>query len=267
MSRVLYHLVLERVHRVGWMASADDQSCLLEVIQGGADLVRRSFSDSAKYFVRELSANGGPDLRDLLERPHAIETSHERVGQRCGYRQLTPWTGENVTSLLLGKKVGFEHRLGQLLDEQRHAVGLDDDLLDDFLGKLRAHHAFDQRRTLLAAQSIEGQRRDMVVRIPARLKLRAAGNDDEDGSVLDPVDQEIEHLSGGWVDPVGILKGDHQRLVARQPDQMIHQRGDGMRPFAAAEKGRAERIDRRWGSTTKPRISASVVSRPHSPQR
>ena len=77
MSRVPYHLVLERVHRVGWKASADDQSCIIEVIQGGADLVRRSFSDSAKYFVRELSADGGPDLRDLLERPHVIEASHE----------------------------------------------------------------------------------------------------------------------------------------------------------------------------------------------
>ena len=139
---------------------------------------------------------------------------------------MTPWTGENVTSLLLGKKVGFDHRLGQLLDEKRHPIRLDDDLLDDFARKLRAHHAFDQCRTLLAAQSIEGQGRDMVVRIPARLKLRAAGNDDEDGSVLDPVDQEIEHVSGGWVDPVGILKGDQQRPVARQPDQMIHQGDD-----------------------------------------
>ena len=40
MRRVPYHLVLERVHRVGRMASADDQSCAIEVIQGGADGTR-----------------------------------------------------------------------------------------------------------------------------------------------------------------------------------------------------------------------------------
>ena len=217
MRRVPYHLVLERVHRVGRKAAADDQSCILEVIERGADLVRRSFSDSAKYLVRELSADGGADLRDLLERPHAVETSHERVGERCRVSRVDAMDRRARSALLLGKKVGFEHRLGQLLDEQRHAVGLDDDLLDDFARKLRASDAFDQRRAQLAAQSVEHQRRDMRVRIPAWLKLRAAGNDDEDGSVLDPVDQEIDHVSGGRIDPVGILKGDHQRLPRASP--------------------------------------------------
>ncbi len=126
-----------------------------------------------------------------------------------------------------GQEVGFENRLGQLLQEQRHAVGLDDDLLDDLLGKLASRHALDQRRAQLPAQPAQHQGRDMRMGVPARLEFGARGDDDQDCPVLCPIDQEIDHLTGRRVDPVQILECDHQRLLARKAEEMIDQRRDG----------------------------------------
>ena len=55
-----------------------------------------------------------------------------------------PGTRQDVTAVPLGEHVGFDHRLGQLLDEQRHAVGLDQELLDNLLRQLpRAGNALE----------------------------------------------------------------------------------------------------------------------------
>ena len=42
---------------------------------------------------------------------------------------------ELVAVLVFPDQPGFEHRLRQLLDEQRHAVRLGDDVLQDLLGQ------------------------------------------------------------------------------------------------------------------------------------
>ena len=58
-------------------------------------------------------------------------------------------------SLLPG---AFQHRLGQFLDEQRHAVGALDDLRDDLGGERRiAGQPLHQRRAVASAEPIERQ--------------------------------------------------------------------------------------------------------------
>ena len=227
MRGVLDHHMLEGVERIGRMAAAHDQPRLLQMIQRGLDLLRRRVGDRLQRLVGELAADGGADLRDPLERAHAVEPRHQRVRQGRRDRELPPRARQHVAPVPFGQQVGFEHRLGELFQKQRHAVGLDDDLLDDFLGQLPARDALDQRRAQLPAQAVQHQRRDVRMRVPARLEFGASGDDDEDRPVLHPVDQEVDHLTRGRVDPVQILERDHQRHFARKAEEVIDQRRDG----------------------------------------
>ncbi|MGY3123840.1 hypothetical protein ACVWXQ_007777 [Bradyrhizobium sp. S3.14.4] len=224
---VLDHHVLEGVERAGRMAAAHDQPGLLQMIERGLDLLRRRIGDRVQRRVGELATDGGADLRDALERSHPVQPRHQRVGEGRRDRELPPWARQHVAPVPLGQEVGFENGLGQLFQEQRHAVGLDDDLLDHLLGKLAARDALDQRRAQLPAQAVQHQRGDVRMRVPARLEFGARGDDDKDRLVLHPGDEEVDHLAGGRVDPVQILKRDHQRHVARKAEEMIDQRGDG----------------------------------------
>ena len=53
--------------------------------------------------------------------------------------------GDDVASVLLAEQVEFDHGLREFLDEERNAIGPDDDLLNDLPGKLLgAGNAFDQ---------------------------------------------------------------------------------------------------------------------------
>ncbi|MGY3079780.1 hypothetical protein ACVWZZ_006188 [Bradyrhizobium sp. LM6.10] len=209
------------------MAAAHDQPGLLQMIERGLDLLGGRIGDRVQRLVREFAADGGADLRDPLERPHPVQSRHQRVRQRRGDRELPPRARQHVAPVPLGQEVGFQNRLGQLFQKQRHAVGLDDDLLDDLLGKLASRHALDQRRAQLPAQPVQHQRRNVRMGAPARLEFGARCHDHQDRPVLCPVDQEIDHLAGSRVDPVQILECDHQRLLARKAEEMIDQRGDG----------------------------------------
>ena len=76
---------------------------------------------------------------------------------------------------------GFEHRLGQLLDEQRHAVGALDDLVDDLAGKAGiAGEPLDQRRAVAPAEPVQRQHRHMRLAAPGVLELGAEGDDQQD---------------------------------------------------------------------------------------
>ena len=68
----------------------------------------------------------------------------------------------------------FEHRLGQFLDEQRHAVGALDDLLEQRLRqRLAAGDVLDQRHALAPAEAVERHGGDVRLAGPGRLEVRA----------------------------------------------------------------------------------------------
>ena len=53
-----------------------------------------------------------------------IEAGEQRVVQRRGYRERRQRASQLVVVAGVREQARFQHRLGQLLDEQRHAVGL-----------------------------------------------------------------------------------------------------------------------------------------------
>jgi hypothetical protein len=88
---------------------------------------RRS-GNGAYQLVGEFAADRGADLGDLLDRRQPVETRGQRILQcrRNGERRQRP---VDAPALRSGdEQAALEHRLGQFLDKERHAVGLGDDL-------------------------------------------------------------------------------------------------------------------------------------------
>ena len=78
----------------------------------------------------ELAADHGADLRHLLDRRRAGRAAPSASPAASpGSRAAAAGRRARSGRLRLATSAGFEHRLGQLLDEQRHAVGLGDDLV------------------------------------------------------------------------------------------------------------------------------------------
>ena len=119
--------------------------------------------------MAELAADHGGGLRDFLDRREAVEPGHQRVVQGRGDRKRRQGTGQLVTIAGIGQQARFQHRLGQLLDEQRHAVGARHDLLDDLRRqRLVARDPRDQIRALAPAQPAHGQRGHVRLAGPGR---------------------------------------------------------------------------------------------------
>ena len=79
----------------------------------------------------ELPPQHRRPLRHLLRRREPIEPRHQRVGE--GRRN----------GLHAARRAGLRHRLGQLLDVERHAVGAGDERVERGGGQLRPRERRD----------------------------------------------------------------------------------------------------------------------------
>ena len=122
--------MLEAVGRLGRVAAAEDQLGG-DQLSSAACRSASAVGDRGEQRVGELAAERGADLRDLLDRGEAVEAGEQRVVQRRRDRERRQRTGQLVMVAGVGQEPELEHRLGQLLDEQRHAVGLGHDLRRD----------------------------------------------------------------------------------------------------------------------------------------
>ena len=84
-----------------------------------------------QQFVTELASNDGAPLYDVLGRRSEPIQPRDQGSVECRWnRRRRPRRGGQRRGTL---GAGLQHRLGQLLDKQRHAVGAVDDLRGDFL--------------------------------------------------------------------------------------------------------------------------------------
>jgi hypothetical protein len=114
------------------------------------------------------------------------------------------------------QETALQHALGQFLDEQRHAVGALDDLLDHVIGqRLPAGILLDQRGPVAPVQAIERQHADLRLASPRRLELGTEPNDQQYRQAADMLDGEVEQLVRGRVDPMRVLENHDHRLPAR----------------------------------------------------
>ena len=73
-----------------------------QLVEGGMQLRLGSVVDRGEQRMRELTAERGADLRDLLDRGEAVETGKQRIVQRRRDRERRQWSGKRpvVASVL-----------------------------------------------------------------------------------------------------------------------------------------------------------------------
>ena len=131
-------------------------------------------ADRLEQLETEFAPDAGGCLRHLFHRLQAIEPRHQRIVQRSGNGELLERCHQLEARRGPREAPGLQHGLGQLLDEQRHSVGPDSDLLNDGFGQvLAARQPIDDRPDRVASQSIEGEPRDVWMPAEAVIEGRS----------------------------------------------------------------------------------------------
>jgi hypothetical protein len=87
---------------------------------------------------------------------------------------------EHIAVRCFAQHAAFQHALGQLLDEQRHAVGAVGDLGDNVIGQcLAAGDPYYQSSAIAPVEAIERQHRHPRLAGPGRLELRVERHDQQ----------------------------------------------------------------------------------------
>ena len=94
---------------------------------------------------------------------------------------------------VLDQNTPFEHRLCELLDEQRVAVRLGDNLIHHFGGQtMAAGYLGDYAFNFIAVEATERQHADIGKTSPGRLEFRSQGEQGKDRQLAHPLDSQIE---------------------------------------------------------------------------
>jgi hypothetical protein len=121
----------------------------------------------------------------------------------------------------------FEHRLGQFLDEERHPVGLGDDLRRHLGGQRPAGDMPGQGLDLGGCQAVERDAGDVREARPRRLVFRPEGDQHQYRQGADPLDRQIEHFERGRIGPMGVLEQHQDRLLPCQCFELVEQGRQG----------------------------------------
>ena len=125
--------MLEHIGRCQAQPAAEQKTGFGQLTERGFEI--GSASDVMDQLIAELTPEHGADLRHLFgSGPEPVETRDQggMQGRRNGerWRRACREDGERIP--VVG---AFENRLGQLLNEQRHAVSAISDLGDDLMGQ------------------------------------------------------------------------------------------------------------------------------------
>src|SRR6266404_4749995 len=222
---VLHQRVLEGVLCIGWGAPLEDQFGAYELRQGPVHLVLRHSRDGADQLMRERPSEGRTDLRHLAHGCQAIEPCQERGLERG--RDGKPKHGPSRIKAVarVGQHAALDHRLGQFLDEQRYAIGPIDDMFGDLLGqRLASGHPQDHLGALSRGQTTEADLCHVRAPDPGRRELWPEGDDQQGPEGGHPVDDEVQQVERGGVDPVHILE-HHQYGPTRRQSLELGQEG------------------------------------------
>ena len=117
-QRVLEHEVRARLH-----AEAHQQRFVDQPAQAIAQRLLAAVPQPPHHRGLEGVPDHGGDLGDRLGRAEPVEPRHQRIRAGCRDRERRQRPVASPVVAGIAQQAGFQHRLGQLLDEQRHAVG------------------------------------------------------------------------------------------------------------------------------------------------
>src|SRR4029077_4615787 len=132
-------------------------------------------------------------LADVLDSCQVVEPRHKGIlkGRWNGEGRQRPV--ESIAASVLDQDVPFKHRLCELLDEQRVAVCLGDNLVHHFGRQgTTAGHLRDYAFNVAAIEATERQRADIGETNPGWLEFRPQGEQGKNRQLAYPLDSQIE---------------------------------------------------------------------------
>ncbi len=131
-GRVLDEGVLEDIGGLRGASPREYQVSLDQLEQRRVEGLGRPVRDDRQQGVWELPPDRGSDLGDLLARGQAIQPGQQRRLERGGDRDRRQRSfGVQAAGLGRSRRMALQHRPCDLLDEQRHALGVIEDLVQD----------------------------------------------------------------------------------------------------------------------------------------
>ena len=177
---VLHQRVFEAVINLRGYATPEHELGLQQLVESTLKSVFIERRDHFQEVVSELAPDAGRDLGDFLDRGQPVKAGHERVLERRRDRQRRQGTRQLVMAASVLEQPGFEDGFGEFLDEQRHAIGLGQNLLENLLRKqLAAGYPVDHGSALSASQPAQKERCHVPMPRPAGNELRPEGDDHE----------------------------------------------------------------------------------------
>ncbi len=182
-----------------------------------------------RHRAQQRIGNGAPDgcskLGNCLDVRQTIQACGQRVLQRSRDGKRRQGRIQCIVVGMLTEQARLHHHAGELLHEQRHAVGLGHDLLHDFARQRLGHQQLDHAGGLAVSETVQRQRRDVRVRRPLRLERLSRGEQHEQTRARRLLDQQMEQDHGGRIHPVQVLHHYQQRLACgqreHQPEQSL----------------------------------------------
>ena len=215
---VLHQGVLEMMAGAGQSRLGEQQPGALQIGQAAIDDARALGHDRTQQRIGEFAADDGADLRHGLGKQRTVEARRKRIAQGHGHQ------GRRTAGDL-----GFQDRLGELLHEQRHAVGLVEDVPDHRRRQAALRiQPLDHRLALRPVEPHELQPRDVRTGPGGGVELGTMGDDQQRRHGADAREQRIHDLDGARIGPLGVLEHDqHRRAASHGQLRHEHQRIDG----------------------------------------
>ncbi len=157
----------------------------------------------------EFSTDDGADLRHIPGRTQPVEARHQRGMQCRRHGERRQRSVQLVAVAGLAQQPALEQRPGQLLDEQRHAVRVREDLFEDGVRHLLAFgNAADEGDAVAPAKAAQGQHRHVRLANPCRVELRPERDDQQHRQVGNACHHSIEQILRCRIDPMDVLEHD-----------------------------------------------------------
>ena len=206
---ILHQRVLAGIAHVGRRAAGEQEAGADQPVQCLPDHPLGQFRHCEQQVFGEFPPDRGADLRHLPRCRNAVETRHQQRLQAGRHDRRRPRA--------VGRRRPVQHRLGEFLGEQRHAVGLPGDPLQQ-RGRQRTG-AGDLRREfcrLLPVEPAQGDQAGAGMTDPGRHEFRAIGDNEQNRQPRQPVDQPVEQFQRAGVGPVRVLEHHQRGPLARQ---------------------------------------------------
>ena len=199
-----------------------DEPGAQQTLEGIEQLAALAAAERLEQLQRELASDHRRHLRGLSCLAQRVQAREQRVAQAVG-----DLGGRTRLAVAGGAcRETARHRRGELLEKERHAVRLDDELCQRVL--VRPGAAEQPPRELAGLRFVERLEAELDRMRrgggPRRLESRAIGDDEHDAVLGDRLERSRDQLERARVRPVRVLEDDDRRQGLGEPDGLLLER-------------------------------------------